>query len=81
VDCKVHPCLSRISFHEAKIVLDYKTYSAPQLHLSHEAKAKAPCAYNEATAALLASIALLDGVKPATCEAKTKSLVRANSLI
>jgi len=61
------------SSHEDKIVLDYKTPSAPQLRLSCEAKAKAPCAYSEATAAPLASITLLGGVKPAACEAKIRA--------
>ena len=41
--------------HEVKIVLDYKTSSAPQFRLSGEAKAKTLCGYSEGTAAPLAS--------------------------
>jgi len=66
--------------HEAKIVLDYKTPSAPQLRLSHEPKVKAPYAYNEATATPLVSIKLLGSVKPAACEAKIRAPVRANNV-
>ena len=65
---------------EAKTVLDYQTPSAPQLLLSREAKAKAPSAYSEAAAALLASIILMGSVKPATCEAKIRIPVRANNV-
>jgi len=64
--------------HEVKIVLDYKTPFSPQLRLSHEAKTKTSCAYNEATAASLASITSLGGVKPVACEAKTRALVCDN---
>jgi len=60
--------------------LNYKTPSTPQLRLSREAKPKAPCAYSEATAALLASITLLGGVKSVTYEANTRAPVHANSV-
>ena len=51
---------------EAKTVLDHKTVSAPQLRLSREAKTKALYAYNEATAASLASTTLISSVQPAS---------------
>ena len=66
--------------HEVKIVLDYKTPSAPQLRLSHEPKVKAHNAYNEATATPLVSIKLLGSVKPAACEAKIRALVCVNNV-
>ena len=65
---------------EAKIILNYKTPSAPQLCLPREAKTKSPCAYSEAAASLLGSITLLGGVKPAACEAKIRAPVRANNV-
>ena len=66
--------------HEAKIFLDHKTPSAPQLCLSYEAKVKAPCTYSKATVASLASTTLVGSVKPITREAKTKAPARANSV-
>ena len=61
-------------------VLDYKTPSAPQLHLSREAKAKASCAYSETTTAPLATITLLGDIKLAACEGKIRAPVRANNV-
>jgi len=80
VDCKVNLASLESASHEAKTVLDYKTPSAPQRRLSREVKAKAPCAYNEATIAPPASITLLGGVKPAICEAKIRAPVCANNV-
>jgi len=61
--------------------LNYKTLSAPQLRLSRATETKAPGAYNEATAASLASITPLGDVKPVACEAKTRAPVRANNVV
>ena len=63
--------------YKAKTVLDHKTPSAPHVRLSREAKAKAPCAYSEATAAPLASATLMDSVQPASREVKTRAPTRA----
>ena len=69
--------------YETKIVSDHKTISAPcraKPRLAREAKAKAPCANSEATAASLASTTLLGSAKPATREAKAKASLGANSV-
>jgi len=59
--------------YETKIVSDHETISAPyrtKPRLAREAKAKALCAYSEATTASLASTIVLGSDKPAACEAK-----------
>ena len=60
--------------------MNFEMRTVPQLCLSREAKAKAHCAYNEATVAPLASTTLLASVKPTAREVKTRAPVRARSI-